>query len=149
MTDWVEFHMNVPHASHMGGAWESMIRSARGALVSLLDQHASSLNDELLHTLMVEAEAIVNSRPLTDLEPDSEPLTPSQLLTLKTKIALPPPGSFIKEDLYCRKRWRRVQHLADEFWSRWTREYLPTLQKRQKWSKPQANMVCMVLLLCL
>ena len=138
--DWAEFKMNIPQASHMGGAWERMIRSARVALTSLLDQHASSLDDELLHTLMVEAEAIVNSRPLTCLEPDSEPLTPFQLLTLKSKVALPPPGNFVKEDLYCRKRWRRVQHLANEFWSRWTKEYLPTLQKRQKWSKPHMNL---------
>ena len=138
--DWAEFKMNVPQASHMGGAWERMIRSARVALTSLLDQHASSLDDELLHTLMIEAEAIVNSRPLTCLEPDSEPLTPFQLLTLKSKVALPPPGNFVKEDLYCRKRWRRVQHLANEFWSRWTKEYLPTLQKRQKWSKPHMNL---------
>lgn len=129
-----------PHASHMGGVWERMIRSARTALTSLLDQHAGSLNDELLHTLMVKAEAILNSRPLTYVDAETTPLTPAQLLTMKSKVVMPPPGQFVREDLYCRKQWRRVQFLANEFWSRWTKEYLPTLQKRQKWSKAHTNL---------
>ena len=105
--DWIVFDMNTPHASHMGGAWERLIRSVRNVLVGILAQHSTQLDDELLRTFMVEAEAIVNSRPLTyqDTSPDSpEPLTPNQLLTLKAKIVLPPPGNFVKEDLYCRKR---------------------------------------------
>ena len=32
---------------------------------------------------------------------------------------LPPAGKFQKEYLYIRKYWRRVQHLANEFWCRW------------------------------
>lgn len=138
--DWINFQMNPPLASHMGGVWERMIRSATGALTNLLAQHASSLDDELLRTLMTEAEAIVNSRPLTYVDADSEPLTPSQLLTMKTKVVMPPPGHFVKEDLYCRKRWRRVQYLANLFWTRWRNEFLSTLQSRQKWHRPQANL---------
>lgn len=52
---------------------------------------------------------------------------------------MPPPGIFQREDLYLRKRWRRVQHLANEFWKRWRREFLQMLQARQKWIKPQRN----------
>ena len=139
--DWVQFKMNVPAASHMGGIWESMIRSARTVLSALLDQHSSQLDDELLHTFMVEAEAVVNSRPLTYVDMTSsdskEPLTPSQLLTLKSKTILPFPGAFVKEDLFCRKRWRKVQYLANEFWNRWQKEYLPSLQERAKWTRSE------------
>ena len=39
-----------------------------------------------------------------------------------------------------RKLWRRVQYLANLFWSRWKREYLMTLQARQKWIKPKRNL---------
>ena len=142
--DWINFKMNVPHASHMGDVWERMIRSARNVLAVLLDQHGTQLDDELLVTLMVETEDIVNIRPLTYLDmssPDSaEPLTPLQLLTLKSKVVLPPPGKFVKEDLYCRKRWRRVQFLANEFWSRWRKEYLPTLSERRKWTGIHENL---------
>lgn len=63
--------------------------------------------------------SIVNRRPLTVSEkdnPDSlEPLTPNHILTGKTSSPLPPPGEFLKEDMYIRKRWRRVQFLWNSF----------------------------------
>jgi hypothetical protein len=143
--DFINFEMNFPHSSHMGGVWERMIGAARNALSTLLRSHGTKLDDELLRTLLIEAEAIVNSRPLTYVDmnsPDSpEPLSPSQLLTLKAKVVMPPPGAFEKTDLYCRRRWRRVQFLANEFWVLWRREFLPTLQERKKWNRQQINLV--------
>ena len=142
--DWIEFQLNVPSASHMGGVWERQIRTARNVLSVLLDQCGSQLNDESLQTLMTEVEAVVNSRPLTVenlTSPDAlEPLTPNHLLTGKSRIVLPPPGEFQRADLYLRKRWRRVQHLANEFWVRWKKEFLHTLQLRQKWIRPRRNL---------
>ena len=60
------------------------------------------------------------------------------LLTGKTRLVLPPIGEFKREDLYSRKRWRRTQHLAQEFWSRWSK-YLQQLQARNKWIRPRRN----------
>ena len=34
--DWIDFKMNVPAASHMGGIWERQIRTVRSVLSSLL-----------------------------------------------------------------------------------------------------------------
>lgn len=142
--DWIKFEMNVPYSSHMGGVWERQIRSVRNVLDVLLKNHGQQLDDELLRTLLVECEAIVNSRPLTvqDLNsPDSpEPLSPCNLLTMKSRVLLPPPGVFQRADLYSRKRWRRVQHLANEFWSRWKAEFLLLKQERTKWTKPKENL---------
>ena len=39
----------------------------------------------------------------------------------------------------CHKQWKRVQHLAEIFWSRWRREYLLTLQPRRKWQNMTRN----------
>ena len=58
---------------------------------------------------------------------------------MKTKVLLPLPGVFQASDKYCRKCWRRVQHLANEFWIRWKKEYLLNLQQRQKWNTPRLN----------
>ena len=131
--------MNVPSASHMGGVWERQIRTVRNVLSAILERNGTQLNDEALTTFMCEAEAIVNSRPLTVdsiNDPTSpNPLTPNHLLTMKTKVILPPPGIFQSADMYCRRRWRRVQHLANEFWARWRKEYMLTLQERQKWKR--------------
>ena len=142
--DLIEFQLNVPSASHMGGVWERQIRTARNVLSVLLDQCGNQLNDESLQTFMTEVEAVVNSRPLTVgnlTSPDAlEPITPNHLLTRKSKVVLPPPGEFQRADLYLRKRWRRVQHLANEFWVRWKGEFLHTLQLRQKWVRPRRNL---------
>ena len=141
--DYILFRMNVPSASHMGGVWERQIRTVRSVLSSIMEDFGSQLDDETLRTFLCETMAIVNSRPLTITnlnDPLSlEPLTPNHLLTMKSKILLPPPGEFQKPDLYCRRRWRRVQYLANEFWNRWRKEYLQTLQMRTKWSSPRRN----------
>ncbi|KXJ08734.1 hypothetical protein AC249_AIPGENE20872 [Exaiptasia diaphana] len=141
--DWFEFKMNSPSSSHMGGIWERQIRTVRSVLNALLDESGHQLNDEALRTLLCEAEAIVNSRPLTVQNlntPDCLPLTPNHLLTLKTEVLLPPPGEFQRSDLYATKRWRRVQFLANEFWRRWKKEYMQTLQERTKWNIPRRNL---------
>ena len=93
---------------------------------------------------MVEAEAIVNCCPLTVDMINSwqlpEPLTPNHLLTAKSKVIWSPPGDFQQADMYFRKRWRRVQYLANEFWTRWRQEYLQSLQLRQKWTSTRRNL---------
>ena len=85
---------------------------------------------------MVEAESIVNCRPLAlnDLSsPDClQPPSPNQLLIMKSHVVLPPPGSFHREDLYYKKRWQGVQCPANEFSVRWKAEFLQLLQGRQE-----------------
>ena len=134
---------NPQASSHMGGAWERLIRSARLIFSSLLENHGLSLNNEAFLTLLTEIEAIINSRPLTvDTLSDgvSElPLSPINLLTMKSRVVLPPPGNYSQNDLYSRKRWRRVQHIANEFWDRWKKEYLQTFQQRTKWKQKARN----------
>ena len=39
-----------------------------------------------------------------------------------------------------KRRWKQVQYVADVFWTRWISEYIPRLQERQKWLKPQRNL---------
>ena len=136
----------------MGGVWKRQIRTARGILDRLLKTHSQSLNDEALKTLMAEVESIINFRPLTVetlIDINSHiPLSPSNLLTMKTNVVMPPPGVFTKPDLYSRRRWRRVQHIADEFWHRWRKEFLQSLQTRQKWNDKRRNFeVCDIVIL--
>ena len=91
---------------------------------------------------MVETEGILNSRPLTvEMISDSSselPLSPANILTLKSKVVMPPPGEFSKPDLYCRKRWRCIQHVINEFSSHWRKEFLQLLQER-KWQDKKRN----------
>ena len=90
---------------------------------------------------MTEVESILNSRPLIPVTfdlTDDEPLTPNHLLLLRGNSNLPP-GLFEKKDCYARRRWAQAQYLADQFWRRWTREYLPNICL-QKWQQKQRNL---------
>ena len=140
----VEFKFNVPDASGHGGVWERQIRTVRNVLKSVVDFANTRLDDSSLRTLFYEAAYIVNSRPLSPAslnDPLAEPpITPNVLLHGRLESVLPPPGAFCVQDVYARKRWRRVQHLCELFWSAWKKEYLMNLQHREKWCKPQRNL---------
>ena len=60
-----------------------------------------------LQTLLTEVEVIVNSPPLTfDVINDVTspvPLSPIKLLTMKSRVVMPPPSVFTPADMYCRK----------------------------------------------
>ncbi|KAM7373874.1 hypothetical protein PAMP_006564 [Pampus punctatissimus] len=135
------WNFRPPHASHMGGSWERMIGIARRILASTLLQQKGHLTHEVLSTLMAEITAIINARPLLPVSTDPQQpfiLSPAMLLTQKSGVP-PPPGDFTDKDLYT-KQWRQVQALANQFWNRWSQEYLPSLQQRQKWTVPRRNL---------
>ena len=86
-------------------------------------------------------EAIVNNLPLTEVSTDPndlEALTPNHLLLQRTSHN--PSVVVERVSLYCRQRWKQVQYLAELFWRRWSREYLPQLQRRTKWLDDQRNL---------
>lgn len=140
-----EWIFNPPYASHFGGTWERQIGTVRRVLNAMFAELGPrQLTHELLVTLMAEVSAIVNARPVTVIPTDTDnpqPLSPAMLLTMKTRPWGPLPGDFVPADVYARRRWRRVQYLADQFWLRWRQEYLHSLQPRSKWTEPKRNLV--------
>ena len=117
--DLVRWIRNPPAASDLVGIWERQIRSTRAILSSLLSTYAKSLDKESLLMLVAETEGILNSQPLTletisDLASDL-PFVLSNILTMKLKVVVPPPGDLSRPDLSCQKRWHCVQYIANEF----------------------------------
>ncbi|KAL9951191.1 hypothetical protein ACROYT_G043811 [Oculina patagonica] len=140
LQDNIKWTFNPPAASHHGGVWERCIRTVRKVMKAVLKEQV--LSDEGLSTLMCEVQSIVNGRPITKVTDDTRDLNaliPNHLLLLREGTTMPP-GVFSREDNYACRRWRQVQYLSNIFWSRWTKEYLPSLQQRQKWNKPQRNL---------
>ncbi|XP_062704082.1 uncharacterized protein LOC134286483 [Aedes albopictus] len=123
-----------PSAPHMGGSWERLVRSIKNAMTSLPQD--DKLDDEGLQTLIVEAEAIVNSRPLTYLPLDSveqEALTPNHFILGSSTGVKQPMVEMEASATAVRTSWEQIQIQIDHFWRRWVLEYLPTLTRRVKW----------------
>uniref|UniRef100_A0ABD2W5D2 Integrase catalytic domain-containing protein n=1 Tax=Trichogramma kaykai TaxID=54128 RepID=A0ABD2W5D2_9HYME len=126
------WHYNPPGSPHFGGLWESGVKSVKHHLKRMIGD--SLLTYEEFATLLAQIEAVLNSRPLT---PPAESLEPESVLTPAYLIIGAP--SFIineppikSENLSTLERWQRITLLTQEFWERWSKEYLLTLQKRGK-----------------
>ena len=66
-----EWKLNLPHASHFGGACERQIGTIHRVLdAMLLNIGSSQLDHDLLVTLIAEVTGIVNNRPLTAISTD-------------------------------------------------------------------------------
>ena len=134
-----QWQFNPPKASHHGGVWERKIQSVKKILdASLLLLGPRSISRDEFTTFLAEATSIVNNTPLSDISEDPNdpvPLSPAMLLTLKS---CPNPATledYTERDIlaYGKRRWRRIQYLAEQFWIRWRKEYIQNLQPRRKW----------------
>ena len=133
----IEWHFNLEKAPWWGGVFERMIKSAKRCLKKAIGRN-SLTHDELL-TLVVEVEAVLNSRPLTYLssEDKNEPLTPSHLSIGYRVLTLPDPPPPDEDPDYdssdsTEGLTRRMRHLTkalQKFWKRWKQEYLLELRE--------------------
>lgn len=122
----------VERAAWWGGMWERLVRSVKTCLRKALGR--ASLKYEEIETLLIEVEAVVNSRPLTFTHTGSEepsPLTPSHFLLGQRLTALPSAGNAPVPQIDAdkiRKRWKYRQRLLNYFWKRWRKDYLLELR---------------------
>ena len=135
----IDWKFSPPTSSNFGGAWERMIRTVRQDLMNILPKRP--LTDDVLHTLLLDVEDIVNSRPLTEVRQEVDgalPLTPNHLFKLNSCPNMAPLVTGEK-DLYHREKFRAVQFLADKFWRQWIQEYPRSLLPRTKWLYRKRN----------
>ena len=140
-----EWKFLPPRASHFAGVWERKVGSIKRILhITMALLGKSILNREEFSTLIQEAASIVNNTPMSfisALPDDPLPVSPAALLTLKESSVSCENYELTDSDLasYGKRRWRRVQYLAEQFWLRWKRDYLKSLQIRKKWQYPKRN----------
>lgn len=95
---------------------------------------------ETLQAVLIEAENMINSRPLTHLPvtpDDSEPLTPNHFL-LGCPNSTQTPAPYEPRLMCLRKQWRIALNLKNGIWRQWIKEYLPELTRRTKWCLPSS-----------
>ena len=132
-----------PSSPYFGGCWERLIRSVKTSLRAILHEH--SPKEETLLTFLIEVEAVLNSRPLTHVPLDHEDdvvLNPNCFLLGSNSVTCGAANlTSVVSQGNLRKQWKVAQQMADRFWTRWVREYAPTLTKRTKWFKLASPLV--------
>lgn len=134
------WHFNPPAAPHFGGLWEAGIKSAKFHLKRAIGTQV--LTFEELTTLLTRVEGILNSRPLTPLSSDPSEidcLTPGHFLIGQPLVALPELDLTLTKQ-NCLTRWQLLRQCNQQFWHRWSHEYLSTLQVRSKWTSPGSTL---------
>lgn len=124
---------NPPAGAHFGGIWEAGIKSVKSHLLRVIGDQI--LTYEEFYTVLVQIEALLNSRPLCPVSSDPHDfsvLTPGHFLTLEPLTSLPS-SDLSNLKLNRLSRWQLIQRLQHDFWRRWHCEYLNTLQQRTKW----------------
>ena len=136
----INWKFNPPLAPHFDGSWERLFQVFKLSLYKVLGSR--TLIDETLSTFTCEIESNMNSRPLTNVSSDINdplPLTPNHFLLGRPSTNLPS-GVFSQSKVAVTKSWKTSQILAQHFWNRFIREYLPNQQKRSKWHKVNQNL---------
>ncbi|XP_072400667.1 uncharacterized protein [Diabrotica undecimpunctata] len=134
-SDNVKRHFIPPHTPHFGGIWEAGVKSTKFHLKRILGQIPLSYEDFV--TVLHQVEACLNSQPLSQISNDPndpQSLTPAHFLIGERITALPDHDySAIKENSLSKSQ--RLQRIIQNFWKRWSKEYISELQQRSKWKK--------------
>ncbi|XP_015119453.1 uncharacterized protein LOC107042782, partial [Diachasma alloeum] len=129
----ISWHFTPPLTPHFGGLWEAGVKSFKHHLKRITD---TLVTYEEFNTLVIEIEAILNSRPLTPISTDPNDLlvhTPGHFLTgdALTSLSEPEWESSPSNRL---SAWELIQKKQQEFWRRWYKEYLNEQIARTKWT---------------
>lgn len=136
----IKWKFNPPAAPHHGGAWERLVRSCKRSIYHILG--SQRLTDEVLQTVLCMVEQSLNARPLLPASADIadlEALTPNHFLLGRPSVALPWTLA-TPADVCPRKAFLRAEAYANDIWTRWLREYVPTLNVRHKWRVPDREL---------
>ena len=99
--------------------WERLVKSFKKVVNALLDKN--DIGADAFHTLVVVAEGILNSHPITPISSDPndfDALTPNSFLNpgvvTTESVQILPPSSKIPPRILL-STWRHVRNLADAF----------------------------------
>ena len=120
----VSWHFSPGRAPHFGGLWEAAVRAMKITIRKVIGE--KKLRHDELITLLYEASAVLNSRPLALLDTLATdgiaPLTPGHFLIGGPPVALPSKPDVDFKSTYG-KHWKLVEYMTIDLWKRWKTEY--------------------------
>lgn len=130
----IEWNFIPVYSPHMGGLWEAAVKSCKYHLKRVVG--SALLTYEEFATILTQVEGMLNSRPLCPI-PSSDCneipiLTPAHFLIGRTPISLPD-YDYTTVPARSLTHFQQLQQLQQDFWRRWSRDYIGTMQQRLKW----------------
>lgn len=95
----------------------------------------ANLTYEEFSTVLSQIEAVLNSRPMCPMSADPHdllPLSPAHFLIGRPLLS-PACKDLTAEPMNRLTRFQKVEHLRQQFWKRWSTDYISELQTRTKW----------------
>ncbi|XP_061707831.1 uncharacterized protein LOC133518217 [Cydia pomonella] len=135
----INFEFNPPGSPHFSGLAEAGIKAVKTHLSRVVGNQR--LTYEEFSTILAQVEALLNSRPLTPLSTDPNDLsalTPGHFLTTEP-LSVVPEEDFSDVRVSPLQRWKLLQKMHQDFWNKWSKEYMHTLQQRMKWHDRHPN----------
>ncbi|XP_051172241.1 uncharacterized protein LOC127288678 [Leptopilina boulardi] len=135
----IEWNFIPPRTPHFGGIWEAAVKVLKHHLRRVVGD--ALLTYEQLNTLMVEIEALMNSRPLTPMSSDPNDLsvlTPGHFLIGQSLLTIPT-TDLSQIPVNRLSVWQHIQKIKGDLWKRWSKEYLTELNVKNKWFMGQDN----------
>lgn len=136
----INFKFIPPYSPHFGGLWESAVKSVKHHLRRILS--LTHLTYEEMSTLLIQIEAILNSRPMIPLSSDPTDLpclTPAHFLIGRTLLTVPQPP-LAEANINRLQRYERIEKLKQHFWQRFSHDYITTLQQKVKWQSSSGDL---------
>lgn len=136
----IKFSFIPLYSPHYGGLWEAGVKSCKHHMTRVIGN--ANLTYEEFSTVLVQIEAVLNSRPMYPLSSDPNdfsPLTPAHFL-IGRPLTAPAGENVTASPLHMLSRYKRVEQLRQHFWKRWSLEYVGELQKRTKWQNSQGSL---------
>ncbi|XP_058840021.1 uncharacterized protein LOC131695495 [Topomyia yanbarensis] len=135
----ISFRFIPARSPHFGGLWEAGVKSFKHHFRRIFG--ASSYTLDEFTTAATHIESILNSRPLTPLtdHPDDlAVLTPGHFLVGEPMFSIPEPD-MTNDQVSRLSRWQELRRSVQNFWKRWSRDYISQLHQRTKWRTPAQN----------
>lgn len=133
----IQWHFNPPHSPNFGGLWEANVKSVKHHLKRVTTGLPMTFED--LTTVLAQIESCLNSRPLCPLTSETDDLavlTPGHFLIGDALLAPPEP---LIVDNSPNQHYLKLQRMQQQFWRKWSSDWLSHLQSRPKWNRPKQN----------
>ncbi|XP_076661018.1 uncharacterized protein LOC143364711 [Halictus rubicundus] len=131
----ISWHFMPALTPHFGGLWEAAVKSFKHHLKRVVGNELFTYEE--FATFVTEIEAVLNSRPLTPISSDPndpEALTPGHFL-IGTALTSIPEVDLTMTSNNKLSKWQHIQKVKQDFWTRWSKEYINQLNVRAKWAK--------------